>query len=49
MQKHKTSYHKLLFDLSGLDLILEKVQTDFPTELLPVHMFALAPVPQRVY
>ena len=42
-------YHKLLFDLSGLDLILEKVQTDFPAELLPVHMFALAPIPGRVY
>ena len=42
-------YHKLLFDISGLDLVLEKVQTDFPAELLPVHMFALTPVPGRVY
>ena len=29
--------------------IMEKVQTDFPAELLPVHMFALAPIPGRVY
>ena len=34
---------KVLFSLAGLDVILERVQADFPDELTPVHMFALVP------
>ena len=36
-------YHKLLFTLAGLTVVWEQLQTDFPTELYPVMMWALAP------
>jgi len=36
-------YVKLLLHLSGLNIIEELKQTDFPTELYPVIMFALRP------
>ena len=36
-------YAKLLLELSGLEIILERRQEDFPEELCPVHMFALVP------
>jgi hypothetical protein len=32
----------LLLELSGLQILLEKPQTDFPEDLYPVRMFALA-------
>ena len=36
-------YMLTLFELCGLTLIQRKLQTDFPDELYPVHMFALVP------
>jgi len=36
-------YATLLLNLSGLDIILQAQQTDFPRELYPVIMFALSP------
>lgn len=36
-------YATLLLNLSGLDIILQVQQTDFPKELYPVIMFALVP------
>ena len=39
-----SDYMKLLFTLSKLDLIEEQTQTNFPEELTPVKMFALAPL-----
>jgi hypothetical protein len=37
------AYMKILFALAGLEVLLERVQADFPDELTPVHMFAMAP------
>ena len=37
-------YIRLLLHLSGLVIAKEKKQTDFPKDLYPVHMFALAPM-----
>ena len=37
-----TEYIRILLHLAGLNIILEQRQTDFPEELLPVTMFALA-------
>ncbi len=34
---------RILFDMAGLDILHETIQTDFPSELCPVHMFALVP------
>jgi len=36
-----SEYMRLLFTLSGLNVILERKQKDFPEDLCPVHMFAL--------
>lgn len=41
-------YIKLLFALSGLNIVQEKQQEDFPTELYPVVMFALAPIDRAI-
>lgn len=37
-------YLRLMLQLSGLDIVLERVQTDFPSELYPVYMLAMMPV-----
>jgi hypothetical protein len=36
-------YLRALFDIAGLDILLERKQTDFPEELCTVRMFALTP------
>lgn len=38
-------YHRLLMILAGLNVELEQVQTEFPDELCPVHMWALSHTP----
>mmetsp|Transcript_4065 Transcript_4065/g.6298 ORF Transcript_4065/g.6298 Transcript_4065/m.6298 type:complete len:273 (-) Transcript_4065:121-939(-) len=38
-----SEYMKILFDFAGLKIALAKKQTDFPTELSSVYMFALVP------
>jgi len=40
-------YHRLLMHLAGLNILLEQVQTGFPEDLCPVHMFALTLAPTR--
>ena len=44
-------YIRLLLQLSGLNIILETPQKDFPEDLYPVHMFALEPldIPENVF
>lgn len=37
------TYLKLLIELSGLSIVLERTQKDFPEELYPVYMLAMAP------
>lgn len=37
-------YIRILLHLSGLHILVERRQTDFPEELFPVTMFALVPV-----
>jgi protein N-terminal methyltransferase len=37
-------YIRILLRLAGLDILLEQRQMDFPEELFPVTMFALAPI-----
>lgn len=39
-------YIRLLFRLAGLQIVLEELQTEFPTELYPVKMFALTEMTQ---
>eukprot|EP01035_Chromulina_nebulosa_P017947 gene17947-23573_t len=36
-------YMRILLNLSNLEIIKETIQLDFPSELYPVHMFALRP------
>jgi protein N-terminal methyltransferase len=36
-------YIRILIRLAGLNIVMEQVQKDFPEELLPVTMFAIAP------
>ena len=38
-----TEYIRILLRLAGLNIVMEQRQTDFPEELLPVTMFAIAP------
>jgi hypothetical protein len=33
---------KVLFDLADCEIVKESIQADFPAELCPVHMTALA-------
>ena len=40
-----TEYIRILLRLAGLNILMEQRQTDFPEELLPVTMFAIAPPP----
>lgn len=45
--RHKT-YFKLLLSLAGLQVVYEKLQTDFPEELFPVMMWAIAKTPMKI-
>ncbi len=41
-------YFRLLFELAGMEIVREQLQTDFPEELYPVMMFVLRPLPARI-
>jgi len=43
VSRHRDYIH-LLFQLSGVKVLLEDAQKDFPQELYPVRMFAVAPI-----
>lgn len=39
---------QLLLSLAGLQVVLEAKQTDFPAELFPVMMWAIAKAPLKI-